>query len=76
MLESGRPSMMEMGFRRFAGASDESRAIRFILQIADGIAFDDKNMGGPDGRFVVGSFAARGEDRSHVGNKFRLDEEI
>ena len=60
----------------FAAAADELRAVGFVFEIADRIAFDGAHVRQPNGRFGVGLPAARGQQRADIGDKFRFDEQI
>ena len=59
-----------------AGAADETRAVGFILQLAGRIAFDDKDVRQPDGRFLRRTLATRGQQHADIRDEFGFDEQI
>src|SRR5277367_1872816 len=64
------------GIAKIAAASDEPRPIRFVLQVAAGLALYHYYMRHPHGGLVIRPFPACGEKSSDIRNKFRFDEQI
>ena len=61
------------GIARLGPRPMKSRAIRFILQVADRFALHHSTCASPNGRFSIRLLAARGDQRADIGNEFGLD---
>ena len=72
----GRPSTIDTGIANVVPASEKSRAVRLKLQFADGFAFHNEHMRGPNSSLLFGSFAARCKKRADIRDKFGLHKQV
>ena len=57
-------------------ASEKPRAVRFELQVADGFAFHNDHVRGPNGSLFVGLPAARRQQRADIWHEFGLHKQV
>ena len=76
VLESGRAVDNRNGIAHFVAASDEPRAVRFVLQVADGFAFDGDHVRGPNGVSSSDCLRRVASSAPDLGDKFGLHEQI
>ena len=64
------------GFPNVAPAAEEARPIGLNFRFAQGLAFDDRVMGGPDFRIGRRAPSPRRQDRAHLRRILGLHEEL
>ncbi len=76
MLESGCPSITDIGVADAATAAEKPGAVGLIFHLADGFSFGDDHVRHPDLGLAVRPWPARGEQGTEIGDIFGLHKQI